>query len=183
LPGDSDLIGNYKAGVWRDTSSYTDYDTLGYGRTPDGKRGNWGCYGLFDQVLVPFGEKGSDRGFGVFGSLMISPNETISQMPYFFTAGVAARGIVPSRDTDTTGFGVVFGEFSRDLRHAKEREMMLVPTTDVQKSETVLEWTYRFYFHKASLFYQPDIQYIIRPGGSGKIGNALVVGSQIGFDF
>ena len=54
---------------------------------PHDERGNWGLYGLFDQVLVRFGEPGSYRGFGVTGSILGSPDESVSQMPFFFTAG------------------------------------------------------------------------------------------------
>ena len=62
LPGDRAPIGNYKAGFWYDDSRYTDFNTGAV------NRGNWGFYGMFDQVLVTFGEVGSHRGFGVAGS-------------------------------------------------------------------------------------------------------------------
>jgi len=114
---------------------------------------------------------------------MVAPDEAISQMPYFFTAGVACRGIFASRPTDTAGFGVVYGDFSGDLRHAQEREQQLDSSVGLQDYETVLEWTYRLYFRKGALFFQPDIQYVIRPGGTGQIDDALVLGCQIGINF
>ena len=180
LPGDSPLLGNYKAGIWYDNSTYTDFETVGLGRSSGTRRGNWGFYSLFDQVLVPFGDPASNRGFGVFGTMMVSPNESASQMPYFFAGGIAFRGIFASRPTDSAGFGVVYGSFSSDLRHAQEREQQLDPTVGVQTYETVLECTYRFYFRKGALFFQPDIQYVIRPGGTGRIDDALVLGCQVG---
>jgi len=183
LPGDSRLLGNYKAGFWYDNSTFTDFNTVGYGQPPGAKRGSWGCYGLFDQVLLPFGEPISNRGFGVFGSFMAASDESISQMPYFFTAGVACRGIFASRPADLAGFGVVYGDFSSPLRHAQEREQQLDPTVGVQNYETVLEWTYRFHFRNGALFFQPDLQYVIRPGGTGKIDDALVIGCQVGINF
>src|SRR5438132_6925681 len=72
LPGNPGLLGNYKAGFWYDHSQYTDFNTLARGQSPGISRGNWGVYGLFDQVLVRFGEPGSSRGFGVTGSLLVS---------------------------------------------------------------------------------------------------------------
>ena len=36
---------------------------------------------------------------------------------------------------------------------------------------------------KGALFFQPDLQYIIRPGATGKIDDALVLGCQIGVNF
>jgi porin len=182
LPGESRLLGDYKAGFWYDDSTFTDFKTVGFGQPPEVKRGSWGFYSLFDQVIVPFGEPTSNRGFGVFGSVIVAPDESISQMPYFFTAGVACRGILASRPTDSAGFGVVYGDFSSDLHDSQEREHLLDPTVGVQDYETVLEWTYRFYFRKGALFFQPDFQYVIRPGGTGKIDDALVLGCQIGFN-
>jgi len=182
LPGDSRWLGNYKAGFWYDDASFTDFTTAGYEAPAAEKRGSWGCYGLFDQILVPFSEPTSNRGFGVFGSFTLAPDQSISQMPYFFTAGVACRGIFTSRPRDVAGLGVVCGHFSNDLRHAQEREQQLDTTVGIQDYETVLEWTYRLYFGNGAVFFQPDIQYVINPGGTGKLENALVLGCQIGIN-
>jgi porin len=183
LPGDSQFLGNYKAGVWYDHNSFTDYTTVGYVQAASLTRDNWGCYGMFDQVLVPFAEPTSNRGLGIFGSVLISPDQSVSEIPYFFTAGVAARGIFASRPSDIAGFGAVFGEFSSDLRDAEQREQLLDPSVGVQSHESVLEWTYRFDMCKGALFVQPDIQYVIRPGGTGQISNAVVLGCQLGVNF
>ncbi|HXI71271.1 MAG TPA: carbohydrate porin [Verrucomicrobiae bacterium] len=182
LPGDSRRLGNYKAGFWYDNSEFTDYNSVGHAQPPGTKRGNWGVYTLFDQVLVPFGEPASNRGFGVFGSFLASPDESVSQMPYFFTAGVASRGMFESRPIDVAGFGVVFGSFSSDLSNAQQREQLLDPATGVQDYETVFEWTYRFNLRKGAVFFQPDVQYVINPGGKGHINDALVLGCQIGIN-
>jgi porin len=182
LPGDTGLIGNYKIGGWYDNAVFTDYKTTGYGEPPATKRGNWGVYTLFDQVLISFGDRSRNSGLGICGSFLVSPDESVSQMPYFFTAGLVARGFLPSRPTDMAGFGVVHGRFSNALRDAQEREL-LDPIVGVQNYETVFEWSYRAYFRKSSVFFQPDLQYVMRPGGSGKIDNAFVIGCQIGINF
>src|SRR5258705_2763743 len=114
---------------------------------------------------------------------MVSPDASISQMPYFFTAGIVARGFLPSRPKDVAGFGVVFGRFSSDLREAEHREQLFDPAIHPQDYESVLEWTYRIALWKTALFFQPDIQYVINPGGGHNLGNALVLGCQIGFNF
>jgi len=114
---------------------------------------------------------------------MVAPDESVSQMPYFFTAGVACRGLCASRPTDTAGLGVVFGEFSSDLRDAEQREQLLDPTVGVQSHETVFEGTYRFNLRKGALFFQPDVQYVMRPGGTGQLANAVVIGCQLGVNF
>jgi porin len=183
LPGDTGLLGNYKAGFWYDNSRFTDFTTAGFGKAPHTTRGSWGFYGLFDQVLVCFGEPDSNRGFGVTGSLIIAPNESISQMPVFFTAGFLVRGAFASRPTDVGGFGMVYGHFSNDLQDAQRRAQQFDPTVGMQSHEMALEWTYRLRFLGDSFFFQPDLQYIIRPGGTGQHANAVVIGFQSSFNF
>jgi porin len=147
LAGDPQLLGNYKAGCWYDDSTFTDYNTAGYGASAGAKRGSWGFYGLFDQVLIPLAEPTSNRGFGVFGSVIVAPDQSINQMPYFFNAGFACRGIFASRPSDAAGFGVVFGEFSSDLKDAEAHEQQLDPAVGVQtrslhgKSADVMGYT------------------------------------------
>ena len=81
------------------------------------------------------------------------------------------------------GFGVIYGQFSSDLRNAQRLAQRLDPTVGVQDQETVLEWNYTFRFRNGAFFIEPDMQYIIRPGGTGNIPNALVVGAQVGINF
>lgn len=114
LPGDGGPMGNYKAGFWYDDSQYLEFRSGGV------SRGNWGLYGLFDQVLVRLGGD-PNRGFGVTGSVLVSPDQSVSRMPFFSTAGVLVRGLFPSRRTDVGGFGVVFGQFSDDLQDSQRR--------------------------------------------------------------
>jgi porin len=90
---------------------------------------------------------------------------------------------VPQRPRDVAGFGVFYGQFSNDLRNAERVAQQLNPTIGVQDQETVLEWSYTFRFRNGAFFFEPDIQYIIRPGGTGHIPNALVVGAQVGINF
>ena len=183
LPGDQGLLGDYKAGFWYDDHEYLDFTTVARNRPPDHARGNWGLYVLFDQVLVRFGESGSNRGFGITGSALGSPDQSVSVMPVFFTAGVVARGVFASRPTDLIGLGVVHGRFSEDLKESQRRARQSDPTVGIQQYETALELTYRFRFLKDSVYFAPDLQYIIRPGGTGRIPDAFVVGFEAGINF
>ena len=183
LPGESRLLGDYKLGFWYDNSEYVDYHTIGFAQPSVTKRGNYGFYAMFDQVLVSFGEPTSNRGFGIFGTFMVSPKESVSQMPYFFDAGVVARGIFAARPIDVLGIGIAYGSFSGDLGDAEEREQQFDPSVGVQDQETVLELTYRFRFLSGAFFFQPDLQYVFKPGGTGDINDALVLGCQIGINF
>jgi porin len=183
LTGDTGFLGNYRIGGWYDNASFTDFESAGRETPTASKRGNWGLYTLNDQVVMLFGDRTNNAGLGVVCSAEVSPDESISQMPYFFTAGVVARSFLPSRPADVAGFGVIFGRFSSDLRDAQHREQLFDPTVAAQDYESVLEWTYKFYFHNNALFFQPDIQYVINPGGGHNLDNALVLGCQIGINF
>ena len=114
LPGDNQLLGNYKLGVWYDRSTLMDFESGAE------NRGSWGYYALFDQVLVPFGSPGSNRGFGVFGSVTVAPNSDIQQLPLFITAGVSARGMFDARPRDVVSLGVASGHFSENLQRAQQ---------------------------------------------------------------
>jgi porin len=190
LKGDRGLPGNYKIGSWWDGNDFAELETQALATANPGlavptHEGNYGFYGLFDQVLVKFSGPGEEivRGLGVVGSVVVAPDQSISQMPYFFTAGVAARGLDRCRPRDVGAFGVVFGEFSGDLRRGQRQAQQIDPTIGVQDHETALEWTYIFRFMNGAYFVQPDMQYIIRPGGTGEIPNALVLGTQVGVNF
>ena len=183
LPGDQGLIGNYKVGGWYDDSQFTDFNTVARGHAPSVPRGNSGFYGLFDQMLVRFGEPGSNRGFGVTGSVLISPDQSVSQMPFFYTAGFLVRGLCPSRPADGGGFGVVSGYFSNDLQISQLLAQQTNPAVGVQRHETALELTYGFRFLGGALILQADLQYIIRPGGTGQIPDAFVGGFRTGVNF
>jgi porin len=183
LPGDEGLIGNYKGGFWYDDSQFTNFNTVARGQAPGVTRGNWGFYGLFDQMLVRFGEPGTNRGFGVTGSVLVSPDQSVSQMPFFYTAGFLVRGLFPSRPADGGGFGVVSGYFSNDLQISQLLAQQTNPTVGVQRHETALELTYGFRFLGGALILQADMQYIIRPGGTGQISDAFVGGLRTGINF
>lgn len=177
LKDDTGPIGNYKLGFWYDNSVYTNFGTA------NTTRGNYGIYGLFDQLVLPFGDPHESRGLGIFGSILASPDQSISAMPYFFTAGLAARGMFSERPDDIAGLGFVYGSASNDLANAQRQAQILNPAIGVQSYEAVLELTYRINFPGNSVFFQPDIQYIFNPGAANQFSNALVLGCQIGVNF
>jgi porin len=192
LKDDKGLPGSYKLGIWYDGSAYQDFDSKvlgpaapGLGIVPRVMHGNYGFYGLFDQALVRFGDPSEEilRGIGVTACVQGAPDQSRSTMPLFFEAAILARGIFPQRPRDVAGFAVFYGQFSDDLRNAERLAQQVNPAVGVQDQETVLEWIYNFRFHKGAYLIEPDLQYIIRPGGTGQIPNALVVGAQIGFNF
>jgi porin len=101
-------------------------------------------------------------------------------MPFFGSAGLVVRGAFSSRPTDLAGLGIVYGHFSGDLQDSQRRAALLDSTVGAQQHEIALEMTYRFRFLGDAFFFQPDLQYVIRPGGTGQIPDALVAGLQTG---
>jgi porin len=177
LPGDTQRLGNYKVGAWYDHAKLTNFESGA------SKVGSWGFYGLFDQVLVPFGSRSSNRGLGVFGSVTVAPESHVQQLPLFVTAGVSARGLFDSRPRDAVSFGVASGQFSNELQRAQQDGRLVRPEGGVQDHENVVELSYRIDLRRGAYFIQPDFQYIVRPGGTGRLPNALVFGAQFGINF
>jgi porin len=80
------------------------------------------------------------------------------------------------------GFAVIYGHFSDDLRRAQRLLRRTGVATPVQDYELVFEWAYSIHLaHWARL--EPDLQYIVKPGGSGAIPNAVVAGFQLTMTF
>lgn len=75
-------------------------------------------------------------------------------------------------------WGVIYGAFSRDLQQAQILENQNGLPVGVQHYETVIELMYLIQA-TGWLKIQPDVQYIIKPGATGTVPNALVLGGQI----
>ena len=177
LPGDTQRLGNYKLGAWYDNATLTDFESGA------SERGSSGFYGLFDQVLVPWGRPGSNRGLGVFGSVTVAPDSSVQQLPVFVTAGVSARGMLDARPRDAATFGVASGQFSEDLQRVQRNGRSLRSSSGIPDHETIIELTYRFDLRKGAYFIQPDLQSIHRAGGISHFKHALVLGGQFGINF
>jgi len=103
-------------------------------------------------------------------------------MPYFFDTGLVAYGFLPSRPRDFLGFGIVYGSYSNDLRHAEEIQVLTNPAVRVKNWEMTLEWTYGCTV-RPGLLVQPSLQYIVNPGGDESVPNALAIGLNVVFNF
>ena len=74
-------------------------------------------------------------------------------------------------------FGLAYGQFSSDYSASGSAYK-----GNPANYEMALEVGYRVQVNR--FFYvQPDVQYIVQPGGTGSIPNALVLGAQIGVTF
>ena len=161
--GDTGLPGRYRAGGYYDSNQYTFLDDPGRQQM-----GNYGLFLLGEQMVYREGGPGSNQGLTVFGGLIYAPQQRINTLPWFASAGATYRGLVPGRDEDAAIFALYYGGFSRDLPG--------------QTYELVLEWAYAMAVTRW-LTVQPDLQYVINPGGRSSVGNAVVVGAQLAVEF
>jgi porin len=161
--GSAGLPGNYRIGGYYDSNRYPTFADPASTR-----RGNWGLYAMVDQIVYRKGPPGSGTGLALFAAAVAAPDQSTNTMPYFVTAGAVYRGILPGRDRDALAAAAYFGTFSRDLPGLR--------------SETVLELAYTLTV-SPWLTVQPDIQYVITPGGQSSVKNALVIGAQITITF
>ena len=53
---------------------------------------------------------------GVFGSLVVAPDDSVSPLPWFFSTGLVAWGIFESRPADYLSVGLAYGAYSPLLR-------------------------------------------------------------------
>lgn len=164
------LPGHYWFGVY-----YSPWEFAQFGTT-ETARNSYGFYWHADQMVFQEAP-GSDQGLTLWSAFVFSPQQNIAKLPFQVNGGLAYKGLIPGRDNDQTMFGVVYGQFSDD--YAAATEAMGGGHPDY---ELVFEWGYRAQITKF-LFMQPNIQWVINPGGAYNIPNALVLGLQAGVTF
>jgi porin len=167
--GDTGLPGNLKFGGF-----VLGGEVEEFGSTEEGS-GRYGFYVVGDQMLVRLGGPSENRHLGIFGSVVVAPDQEVSPMPYFFSGGLVAYGPFESRPKDFLALGVAYGAFSDDLRAAQQAAQLTDPTVEAQLFEMTLEASYGVQV-RPGLMLQPGMQLIINPGGSPDVDPALAIG-------
>jgi len=137
---------------------------------------SYGFYWHADQMIWQE-SPGSSQGLTLWSAFVLSPQQNIAKLPFQANAGIVYTGLLPTRDADNTMLGFVYGKFSKNYARTVEAAGNGYP-----QYEIVLEAAYRINFTKFAYF-QPDLQWVINPGGTGNIPNALVLGAQMGITF
>lgn len=165
----SSLPGEHKfGGYW----SSWEYRQFSGGTSPQ----SWGLYWIGQQMVWREQPK-TEEGITLWYSFVTAPSDNVSRFPFFTGAGAGWQGLLDNRPEDWVLFGSYFGTISRDFADAQEAKGAGDPT-----SEWVLEWDYRAQL-TPWLYVMPTTQWVIRPGGTGNIPNALVLGAEIGVTF
>jgi len=179
--GASGLPGNYKIGAYYNGGPFPQFLGGAAGGPAAVVQGNAGFYLLADQTIYR-GGGANPPSLTPFVSIVVAPNAAINAMPTFVDGGLVYRGLIPGRANDVAGFAVIYGSFSSDLRQSERLQRREGVAAALQDYEVVLEWMYSIQLARW-LVVQPDVQYILRPGGSSAIPNALVVGLQLSANF
>lgn len=182
------LPGQFKAGAWFQTGASADVLAA---RTDSG---NSGYYVILDQML--FREPGepeccgkdgkdfkapaciakSDQGLGWFGRVSFAPADR-NFISFYFDSGLNYKGLIPTRDNDTAGIGFGYAGLSNGARNSLESG-----GSNPTGAEMVVEFTYQAQITRW-LVVQPDLQYIINPGGTSDLNNAFAVGARASLTF
>ncbi len=162
--------GHYKLGTYFSNWSYEPFSN-------GPKVANvFGFYLLADQMVYQEPDSPT-QGLILWSAFTVSPQELVSQIPFFVSGGAQYVGLIPRRDQDTTTFGVAYGSYSNDL--AAQQASQGKPQEDY---EMVFEWSYQIQVNQW-LQIQPDVQYIVNPGAAHSITNAWVIGAVVNVSF
>ena len=164
------LPGHYWFGAY-----YSPWQFAQFGSTETASN-SYGFYWHADQMVWQE-EAGSDQGLTLWSAFVLSPQQNISKLPFQVNSGIVYKGLVPARDHDTTMLGFVYGNFSDDYAGTVAATGAGTPSYEI-----ALEAGYRIQVTKFA-YIQPNVQWIINPGGTGNSPNALVLGAQMNVTF
>jgi len=143
--------GNLKAGAWEHSGTFTRLDG-------SEQQGAYGGYAILDQTLwQPQGEPDNGRGVRTFLEYG-GTQEDINAIDRHFGGGVTWTGPIGARPGDIIGVSPQYAHISSQAGLAHPYELAL---------ETFYQWQLTHW-----AFIQPDVQYIVHPGGAHP--NALV---------
>jgi porin len=182
LPGQGGhgMPGEYKLGGYYDSAKapdvFLDINGLPSGLTgaPFAQHnGRWGVYALATQMVYREAS-GGKRGLGLFA--MVTASDPKTETFHFFYVGAYYQGTFSRRDADLVSLLFTHGGFnSRLTRFQEDRNRVSPGALGIQKYENVAELDYAIAV-TPWLQVQPNLQYVIRPGGTGKVPNAFVIG-------
>jgi porin len=174
------MPGEYKLGAYYDSSQtpdvFQDINGLSAGLTgaPFAQRnGRWGVYALATQMVYREAAEGK-RGLTLFA--MATASDPKTETFRFFYAGALYQGTFAHRDDDFVSLLFAHGRFNDRLtRFQEDRNRVSPGAVGIQTNESVVALDYSIAV-APWLRVQPNLQYVIRPGGTGEIRNAFVIG-------
>jgi porin len=159
--------GVYKVGLNGDSGYYTNP------ATGEIYHGDYNAYGIVEKTVYhPVGTDGrldTKKGLDLLFEFVGEPGDRNS-LQYEFTTGGRYTGLIPGRDTDKVGFGLIYSDNGEAYSEASQNA-----GGPSRGGETTLEFDYQY--NPAPWFsIQPDVQYIIDPAGFQGRDNITVLG-------
>jgi len=185
------LPGVYKLGAWYATADFADqhFGLNGAGAivsladptvaAPLNRHGNGGVYAVADQMVWRMGA----RSLNLFARGGLSPSDR-NLVSYYVDGGAGIKGLLPSRPADTLTFGVAYAKISRDAAALDQDTLAFNgPPYPIRDYELAFELNYALQL-AGWWIVQPDLQYIVHPGGNVAdpanpavtVKNAFIVG-------
>lgn len=150
-------------GYWRYTAEHEAMLSTALAGVPVTARGNDGIYGYVEGSLTSDWAGWLRVGFA---------DKRFNPVARYVGAGIRIDAI-GGRQGDAFGVGVAWAEYGDQHRMAREHE-----GEQGGRAELALELTYRAELNER-IAVQPNLQYIIDPGGDGTIDDALVLGLRL----
>ncbi len=189
--GSSGLPGTIKLGGWVHTGQFADqqFDSqgglLGESAAPALQHsGNFAVYGMIDQML--WRAAGNDwRALNGFVRTVAAPDDR-NLIDFYLDAGLTFKGLVDSRPDDIAGFGMAYGRISpQAAAHDRDVAALTGIPMPIRDYEAAMELSYQMQLAE-NWSLQPNVQYIVHPGGhvpdprdpsgASAIPNAFVLG-------
>ncbi len=187
--GPAGLPGIYRGGVGYSTAdrndTFRDVNGRPYlvtGSAPAVRRDHW-VYWLQGQQQVTGTGGATPTGLTVFANFT-QTDDRVVQVDQVINAGLFYSGAIPSRPLDEIGLAVGRSHISDRLargQRARNATPGLTPVA-VQDAEYPIELYYGLSFGKAATL-RPNVQYIIRPGGTKSNNDAFVLGLRTVMNF
>lgn len=197
-PGSGAPLGfTYKIGAWYDSEAFADqrFDTSGTSLASPvstgiaaSHRGNYAIYAVADQMIWRE-QADPNRTLNLFARAMGAPESDRNFIAFSANAGLVYHDPFPNRPDDSFGIGFGYARVSDAVMAADSDEAFYAhqvnPTvySPIRHDESFLEVTYQYQMRPWWQL-QPDLQYVISPGGNEanpnmpnqSIKNELVVG-------
>lgn len=156
---DEQLPQTIRVGAWQHSGHWAEI-TL----DPDPRlfNQNYGVYASIDQMVWKEDDQ-DEQGLGVFGQFGWAPGNR-NPVQEYYGAGITYRGWFNCRDKDLMGIGMANVHFGAQTEEVEGRTF-----------ETAIEYFYKYYVNDYMTL-QPDMQYIVNPGGLYR--DALVAGMR-----
>jgi porin len=155
-------------GAWYYSARLPDIVEVEASGEPVLHRGSRGAYLVADQTV--WSASTGARALMAFVQLGIG-DERVNQVGSYAGGGLTFAGPLPSRAQDEVGLAIASAMMGSHFKRA------LLPDNP-SSAETTAELTYFAQFG-ARLAMQPDVQYVIDPGGTNARRNAFVAGLRI----